>query len=176
MNEYVETVKLPNIVKDTRFISQNFGNKLKVKRLTETAKLPVKANQNDAGFDIFAERGALVFKTKVSTGLSIEIPDGYYGRLTGRSGLTSKTPLRVQEGTIDAGYRGEIKVICDVKSKHKICDEGGFAVDADGFYAIETGDKIAQLIIQPLPAFEIEEVDELTETDRGANGFGSTGV
>lgn len=148
---------------------------LKVKRLTDTAVLPVKAHQSDAGFDICADEDITINAGEtvtVSTGLSIAIPEGYYGRLKGRSGLTSKTALRVQEGTIDSDYRGEIKVICDVRDAMLSGD-----VWNDEYYLeITKGAKIAQLIIQPLPTVEVAEVDELDDTDRGDGGFGSTGV
>ncbi|KAA9291220.1 dUTP diphosphatase [Aerococcus urinae] len=138
---------------------------LRVKRLTNTAKLPTKAHETDAGFDIYADQkfeadeNSIMPKT-VSTGIAIKIPDGYYGRLVGRSGLTSHTGLRVHEGIIDSGYTGELKVMCSF-----VCP-----------YAVNKGNKIAQLIIQPLPAFEVLEVDELPQTDRNTGGFGSTGV
>lgn len=135
---------------------------LKVKRLTKTALLPEKNNPSDAGFDVFSDEEIEVSDNVclISTGIAIEIPEGYYGRLKGRSGLTAKTNLRVHEGTIDSGYRGEVKVM----------------VQAHGGYSVERGDKIAQLIIQPLPDIEVLEVDELSDTDRGSKGFGSSGI
>ena len=150
---------------------------LKVKRLTDTAVLPVKAHQSDAGFDICADEDITINvgeTVTVSTGLSVAIPEGYYGRLKGRSGLTAKTLLRVQEGTIDANYRGEVKVICDIKINflERVIDGAVYAYNL----SLKRGERIAQLIIQPLPTVEVEEVDELDETDRGNGGFGSTGV
>lgn len=142
--------------------------KLKVKRLTDTAKLPTKAHPSDAGFDLYTDESKYLLPCnireskeahKISTGVAIEIPNGYYGRIVPRSGLTTKTGLRIVEGTIDSGYRGEIKVMCD---SHQ-------------FYCVDHGERIAQLIIQPLPAFEIEEVEELDEGERGQKGFGSSG-
>lgn len=150
---------------------------LKVKRLTDTAVLPVKAHQSDAGFDICADECVMIEAGEtvtVSTGLSIAIPEGYYGRLKGRSGLTAKTLLRVQEGTIDANYRGEIKVICDIKTK--ILDQVIDGMIYANNLSFKRGERIAQLIIQPLPTVEVEEVDELDDTDRGAGGFRSTGI
>lgn len=150
---------------------------LKVKRLTDTAVLPVKAHPTDAGFDICADENITINAGEtvtVSTGLSIAIPEGYYGRLKGRSGLTAKTALRVQEGTVDANYRGEIKVICDLRTLTSVTMHTGPVIS--GGYPIKRGERIAQLIIQPLPTVEVSEVDELDDTDRGAGGFGSTGV
>lgn len=150
---------------------------LKVKRLTDTAVLPVKAHPTDAGFDICADEDIRIDAGEtvtVSTGLSIAIPEGYYGRLKGRSGLTAKTLLRVQEGTIDANYRGEIKVICDIKLKflERMIDGAVYAHNL----SLKRGERIAQLIIQPLPTVEVVEVDGLDDTDRGEGGFGSTGI
>lgn len=150
---------------------------LKVKRITDTAVLPVKAHQSDAGFDICADEDITINvgeTVTVSTGLSVAIPEGYYGRLKGRSGLTAKTLLRVQEGTIDANYRGEIKVICDIKTK--ILDQVIDGMIYANNLSFKRGERIAQLIIQPLPTVEVVEVDELDDTDRGEGGFGSTGV
>lgn len=136
--------------------------KMKVKRLTDTAKLPEKANRNDAGFDLYTDESFYLkgHVQTISTGIALEIPEGYYGRLVGRSGLTSKSPIRVIEGVIDSDYRGEIKVMITSDS-------------CSGEY--EHGLKIAQLIIQPLPSVELVEVEELSTTGRGKNGFGSTG-
>lgn len=148
---------------------------LKVKRLTDTAVLPVKAHQSDAGLDICADEDGNLYRGHtacISTGIAIAIQEGYYGRLKGRSGLTSKTALRVQEGTIDSDYRGEIKVICDTRDTMLSND----IWSDDCYFEITKGMKIAQLIIQPLPTVEVVEVDELDDTDRGEGGFGSTGV
>lgn len=138
---------------------------LKIKRLTQTAKLPERAFPTEAGFDLFTDEAVTIHNGEtvaVSTGIALEIPDGYYGRLKGRSGLTLKSPLRVLEGTIDSSYRGEVKIMVEVKK--------------DCTYHVPKGTKLAQLIIQPLPYFEVVEVDELSQSDRGENGFGSTGV
>lgn len=139
---------------------------LKIKRLTQTAKLPERAFPTEAGFDIFTDEAIMIESNQtvaISTGIALEIPDGYYGRLKGRSGLTLKSPLRVLEGTIDSSYRGEVKIMAEVVRKG--CTRN-----------IAKGAKIAQLIIQPLPYFEVVEVDELSQSNRGENGFGSTGV
>lgn len=144
-------------------------NQLNVKRLTETAQLPTKNLPTDAGFDIFSDETITIDNSvtaRVKTGIAIEIPEGFYGRLVARSGKTTKTILRVLEGTIDAEYRGEIQVMCDVRP---ILDE-----DTEKTYTIEQGEKIAQLIIQPLPLFEVFEVAELNKSNRGAQGFGSS--
>lgn len=145
---------------------------LKVKRLTDSAKLPIKINQTDAGFDVFSDEDITIVAREtvlVSTGIALEIPEGYYGRLKGRSGLSVKTGLRVIEGTIDSDYRGEIKIMCECFTKRI---DGNFVTK----HIIKKGERIAQLIIQPLPEITIVECDELSETKRGVGGFGSTGV
>ena len=153
---------------------------LKVKRLTETAKLPEKAFPTEAGFDLFADEAVTIHNGEtvaVSTGIILEIPDGYYGRLKARSGLTLNSDLRVQEGTLDSSYRGEVKVIAEIKVlNHDESDKLFYQKTVTRPFAIGKGTKIAQLIIQPVPQFEIVEADELSESDRGENGFGSTGI
>lgn len=154
--------------------------RLKVKRLTETARLPEKAFTTEAGFDVFADEDVTIHNGEtvaISTGIALEIPDGYYGRLKARSGLTLNSGLRVQEGTIDSSYRGEVKVIAEIKDLEQIISQIGFTTSSKtNYFVIEKGMKIAQLIIQPVPQFEVVEADELSESDRGENGFGSTGV
>lgn len=154
--------------------------KLKVKRLTQTARLPEKAFPTDAGFDVFADEAVTIHNGEtvaVSTGIALEIPDGYYGRLKARSGLTINSALRVQEGTIDSSYRGEVKIIAEIKALNYDETENLFYQTMPTRpFAIEKGMKIAQLIIQPVPHFKIVEAGELSESDRGENGFGSTGV
>lgn len=153
---------------------------LKVKRLTETARLPEKAFPTEAGFDIFADEAVTIHNGEtvaVSTGIALEIPDGYYGRLKARSGLTLNSSLRVQEGTLDSSFRGEIKIIAEIKPFTSWKTEKLFyQTQPSSTFFIEKGMKIAQLIIQPVPHFKIVEADELSESDRGENGFGSTGV
>lgn len=133
---------------------------LKVKRLTDTAKLPVKNHATDAGFDIFADEDITVrTQSTIKTGIALEIPTGYYAEIVGRSGLTSKTSFRVNKGVIDSAYRGEIMIMAET---YKTA------------YRIRKGDKIAQMILYKLPEFEIEEVEELSNSDRGEKGFGSS--
>jgi dUTP pyrophosphatase len=153
---------------------------LKIKRLTQTAKLPERAFPTEAGLDVFADEDVTIDNGEtvaISTGITLEIPDGYYGRLKARSGLTLNSALRVQEGTIDSSYRGEVKVIVEIKPFTTFKAEKIFyQFQPSSPFTIEKGMKIAQLIIQPLPQIELLEVDELSQSDRGANGFGSTGV
>lgn len=141
---------------------------LKVKRLTETAKLPVKNQEGDMGYDIFSDEDITLTtnkKDKISTGIAIELPKGYGAFLVGRSGLTSKTLLRINLGVIDNGYRGELHIMNDIIYK-----------GSNETVRIEKGDKIAQLIVLPIFDGDVVEVDDVSETDRGDKGFGSSGV
>ena len=141
---------------------------LKVKRLTETAKLPVKNQEGDMGYDIFSDEDITLTtnkKDKISTGIAIELPKGYGAFLVGRSGLTSKTLLRINLGVIDNGYRGELHIMNDIIYK-----------GSNETVRIEKGDKIAQMIILPIFDGEVVEVNEVSKTDRGDKGVGSSGV
>jgi dUTP pyrophosphatase len=137
--------------------------KLKIKKLNERAEIPFYAKDGDAGMDLVAT--TLVRTSKFfeyGTDLAMEIPKGYVGLLFPRSSI-SKTDhfLRNSVGVIDSGYRGEIKL--------------RMSIPALGETEYLIGDKVGQLILMKLPWVEIEEVDELSETDRGEGGFGSTG-
>lgn len=150
---------------------------LKFKRLHEDAILPTRAHFGDAGLDLYSVEDADVVTgevTAVSTGLAVEIPDGYVGLVHPRSGLAFKEGVTVVNapGTIDAGYRGEVKVaLTTVKA----------LVDKLGMQCIpvrtriKKGDRVAQLVVQavelPVPVFE----DELPDSERGTGGYGSTG-
>ena len=132
--------------------------------LDEGAKLPVKAHDSDAGFDLFS-RDDVVIKAKshavFDTGVHINIPDGYVGFLKSKSGLNVKYNI-VSEGVIDAGYTGSIVI--------KLYNHG----DVD--YVVNKGDKISQIVFLPITKITLNIVDDLdVETERGDNGFGSTG-
>ena len=142
---------------------------LRVKRLTDTAILPTRATEGDAGLDLYASEWASVQVgdvTKVKTGIAVEIPHGYVGLVHPRSGLAAKHGITVVNapGTIDAGYRGEVMVLLT-----KLDSLNGFHTELDA------GDRIAQLIIQKVELPEVVEVYELSDSARGAGGFGSTG-
>ena len=147
-------------------------NTLKIKKLHEDAITPTRGHSTDAGLDIYANETVTVTNgTKISTGIAIDIPAGYEGTIRPRSGLTSKTLLRVQLGTVDEGYNGEIKVIADSYPAMKE-KSGGLQVYG---HRVEKGDKIAQLVISPIVTPSVEIVEEFdSESARGANGFGST--
>lgn len=141
---------------------------IKFKRLTENAIAPVKAHAADAGFDLTCssitteinERGQLIIV--YHTGLAFEIPEGYFGALVPRSSIANKTlTLTNCIGVIDAGYRGE------VMAKMKATTDVIPAV-------YKEGERFAQLLILPVPEVQFEESTELSEGDRGENGYGST--
>lgn len=142
---------------------------IKVKRLSENAVLPVKSHKSDAGFDLTAsnittevnECGQLVLV--YHTDLAFEIPEGWYGAIVPRSSIYKKS-LRILNSpcTIDSGYRGEVTV--KMMSTTDV---------VPSMYKI--GERFAQMILLPVPDVQFEEVDVLSESERGANGYGSTG-
>ncbi|OHR73988.1 deoxyuridine 5'-triphosphate nucleotidohydrolase [Bacillus sp. HMSC76G11] len=164
---------------------------VKIKRLSDDAVIPKYAKAGDSGFDLVATENVFIEpgqSKKVPVGLAFEIEQGYELQIRPRSGITSKTKLRVQLGTVDSGYRGEVSVSVDNIShlntgdltkniKGKLVDEYGL-IDSDygGCYIIKKGDRIAQGVIAPVIQATFEEAEELSESERGAGGFGSTGV
>lgn len=138
--------------------------KVGFKRLTDDAILPTKVHKTDSGFDLYANENVIIEpgETKViKTGIAVQLPDGYEAQVRPRSGVTSKTKLRVQLGTIDQDYTGEIGIIVDNIATFEQAYPKGF--------------KLAQLVIQKLPKVETFEIDELPTTKRGNKGFGSSG-
>jgi dUTP pyrophosphatase len=131
--------------------------------LDEGAKMPTRAHDWDAGLDLYSRDYCTLWandSAKFDTGVHVEIPEGYYGEIRSRSGLMCNHDI-VTDGTIDAHYTGSITV--------KLFNNGKKA------YRVHEGEKIAQLVIVPCLIPEIEVVDELSPTDRGDGGFGSTG-
>ena len=162
---------------------------VKFKKLSETAITPTKGHYNDAGFDLYADEDVVLAygETRViATNIALELPDGYMADVRPRSGLTRDTALRVQYGTVDAGFRGGIGIICDnVDNLYKVktIDNKLHAIitgDRDAILTYNTaieikrGDKIAQLVIQRIPDITLIEATGLNDSARGANGFGST--
>lgn len=144
--------------------TEKISSKIKVKKIHPKAKTPMYAHPGDAGMDLFAVEGATIApgeRIKVGTGITMEIPQGQVGLIWDKSGIATKLGLKVIGGVIDSGYRGEIIIgILNISQEQ---------VD------LRQGEKIAQMLIQPIVASEFEEVDELSDTARGGNGFGSTG-
>lgn len=155
--------------------------KIKAVKLHPNAILPTKSHVGDAAFDLY-DPGSNSVKWEIfqnecvltiSTAISLQIPDGYYGQIQGRSSLASKCVYPIG-GVIDSSYRGEIKVVLHCPVKLINTDDDSWMVPSWTPYP---GDRIAQLVILPVPEVVIELVDELDmNTDRNTNGFGSTGA
>ena len=138
-----------------------------VQRLDDGLPLPERAHPGDAGVDLRSTIDVTLKpgeRAMVATGIAVAIPDGYAGLVQPRSGLAATHGIGVVNapGLIDSGYRGEIKAIL-------------INLDADEAFEIRRGDKIAQLVIYPVPPTTWRAVDELPSSDRGASGFGSSG-
>jgi len=142
--------------------------RLPVRRLHPAAILPAPAHPGDAGLDLHAvEAGELApgARGAIPTGLAVEIPPGHAGLVLPRSGLAARHGIALVNapGLIDAGYRGEVRVLL-------------LNTDAEATFAYAAGDRIAQLVVVRVSEHEVIEVAELAESVRGARGFGSTGT
>ena len=143
--------------------------KIQIKKLSHSVSIPKYETSGSSGMDIAAHiKNNIIInpgeKALVSTGFSIAIPRGYEVQIRPRSGLAAKKNITVLNtpGTIDADYRGEIKVLLINHGKEK--------------FVIENGERIAQMVVCPIVQANLEEVKELSETERGPGGFGSTGT
>ena len=137
---------------------------LRIRRLSDHAHLPTRGSRNAAGLDLYAALAEPITLAPgetalVPTGLALEIPTGYFGLVKDRSSFALKG-LRTSAGVIDADYRGEVRIVLTNATAAPI--------------RIEPGERIAQLILLPYAAPEVVDVEELTETERGEGGFGST--
>lgn len=157
---------------------QNNGNgiilpnepmKVKIKKLSDLAVMPTRGSEYAAGYDLYAATSCIYdivphCTVKIGTGLAMELPEGTFGAIFARSGLATKKGLRPANcvGVIDSDYRGECIV-----ALHN---------DTDEMMSIEPGERIAQLIVMKYPEVAFEEVEDLSDTNRGAGGFGSTGT
>ena len=152
--------------------------KLEIKKLVPDTKLPTRGSDYAAGYDLYACRSEKEVEkdgkkcvvipahstVPIGRGVAVAIPEGYFGGIYARSGLSIKQGLRPGNctGVIDSDYRGELIV--------------GLHNDKDEDKTVEIGERIAQLIVQPFVALEFEEKEKLSETVRGEGGFGSTGT
>jgi dUTP pyrophosphatase len=140
---------------------------LRFARLIEEAREPARAHDGDAGYDLFAVEAAHIGpgeRASVGTGIAVAIPDGWAGLVLPRSGLAAKHGITLPNapGLIDAGYRGEVRVLL-------------LNTDPSEPFDVAPGDRIAQLLLVRHEAPELTEVASLDETIRGAGGFGSSG-
>ena len=143
--------------------------KIQIKKLSPAVSIPKYETPGSSGMDVAAyiKNNIIIYpgeKAIVSTGFSISVPIGYEVQIRPRSGLAAKKNITVLNtpGTIDADYRGEIKIILINLGKEK--------------FIIENGDRIAQMVVCPVVQADLEEVKELSNTERGSGGFGSTGA
>lgn len=146
----------------------NMNINLKIKKISKFAKTPTYATKGAAGMDLYAANETSIIlepleRKLIPLGFTMELPSGYEAQIRPRSGIATKYGISLSNcvGTIDEDYRGEVCVGLINLSQEK--------------YTINTGDRIAQMIIAPVIKANIEEVDELNSTDRGTGGFGSTG-
>ncbi|PEW95875.1 dUTP diphosphatase [Bacillus cereus] len=138
---------------------------IKVKKLHKDAVIPKYAKHGDSGFDLVSMEDVTIKPGEnviIKTGVAYEIPVGFELQVRPRSGMSVKTPLRVILGTVDAGYRSDVGVIAD-------------NIGSEPF-EVKRGDRVAQGVIAPVIRANLIEVDELSETERGNGGFGSTGI
>jgi dUTP pyrophosphatase len=141
---------------------------LRFRRLSEAARPPVRAHDGDAGYDLHAAEPARLSpgeRASVGTGIAVAIPEGHAGLVLPRSGLAARYGISVVNapGLIDAGYRGELRVLL-------------LNTDREQAFEVAPGDRIAQLVLVRVEDPRLEETRELDDTRRGLGGFGSTGV
>ncbi|MBS5965307.1 dUTP diphosphatase [Staphylococcus haemolyticus] len=172
-------------------------NTLEFKMLSKDATKPERGRL-DAGYDIFAAETVILEaqeKATIRTDIAVNIPEGYVGLLTSRSGVSSKTHLVIETGKIDAGFQGNMKInikndmdisnmaptkaVLNGRRAYSLLDVSGerigFSIDMN-CYQIDKGDKLAQLVIVPIYTPELKEVEEFSYvSERGTDGFGSTG-
>lgn len=137
--------------------------KLAVKRIHPEAKLPVRGHPGDAGLDLFAVEDGMLAPGEirpVATGIQIAVPSGHVGLIWDKSGISLQGVHRLA-GVVDAGYRGEVRVVLVNLGREP--------------FEVRKGMKIAQMLVQPIVAAEVVETDDLDPTSRGEGGFGSTG-
>lgn len=142
----------------------NENMKLKIKKIHPEAKMPKRAYQSDAGFDLFTPENFTILPRERKTiplGLSMEIPVGYAGLLLDKSSLSHKHGIETFGGVIDAGYRGQI--------------HAGLINLSDTPYTFKKGEKIIQMLVMPILDTELVESSELTPSDRGEGALGSSG-
>jgi dUTP pyrophosphatase len=140
---------------------------LRVARLHQDARLPARTHPGDAGLDLYAAEPASIAageRASVGTGIAVAIPEGHAGLVLPRSGLAARHGITLPNapGLIDAGYRGELRVLL-------------LNTDPSGGFEVAPGDRIAQLVVTPVAEAVPVEVEALEETARGLAGFGSSG-
>ncbi|KAG2498193.1 hypothetical protein HYH03_003947 [Edaphochlamys debaryana] len=164
-NENLAAVGSPSAGKPTKMPRLDIEEKLLVKKLSDKATLPKRGSAGAAGYDLSSAEDTVVparGKAIVKTDIAIRVPKGTYGRVAPRSGLAVKNFIDTGAGVIDEDYRGNVGVVLFNHS--------------DKDFEVKVGDRVAQLILERIVVPDVDEVEELDATDRGANGYGSTGV
>lgn len=177
--------------------AQNMPLEIGFKRLSDNAILPTKAHASDSGFDLFAAQDVIIAPGEtvvVPTDIAIQLPQGYDATVRPRSGITSRTTLRVAIGTIDHDFTGNIGIIVDnisqkflhvetARTKYMRYVDGSVVPPGIGdyhlhdTYLIKKGTKLAQLVVQPIPTtVAVEITGELGDSERGEKSFGSSGI
>lgn len=139
--------------------------KIKIKKTCPDIPLISKGHPSDAGWDLYANEDSTVLaggRALIDAGIQIEIPNGYVGLIWPRSGMSIRNGIDVLAGVVDSGYTGVVKVCLYNSGKED--------------FKVNRHDRIAQILFQKLPSFEIEEVNEINSSCRETGGFGSTGV
>ena len=153
---------------------------LKIKKLSPDATVPTRADAGSSGWDLYASEEVIINageRKVVATGLAMEVPVGYEIQIRPRSGIAAKQGITVLNtpGTIDASYRGEVKVILVNTTSLRAKPDAPIEQLAALQFQIKKGDRIAQAVVMKLPEVTIVETEELSDTSRGAGGFGSSG-
>ncbi len=146
---------------------------MKVKKLNKEAILPTRNNKSDCGLDLYALYDVFIpvnTTTIVDTGIAIQIPENHIGKIEDRSSMATKG-LRTGGGIIDPGYSGSVGVIVHNLNNRSYSDP---VLHYFG-YRIKKGDKIAQLVVSKVELLELQEVQDFSSSDRGNNGYGSSG-
>ncbi len=139
---------------------------MKVKLLNINANPPKKGSVSAAGYDLYSNEAGVIKPQErrlIKTGLVLQIPEGYYGRIAPRSGLALKSGIDTMAGVIDSDYRGEVGVIL-------------YNTDKYSDFIFGVGDKVAQIIFEKYYDFDMDFVANIDQTERGEGGFGSTGI
>jgi len=139
--------------------------KIKIKRIDKEIELPRYSRKGDAALDIRSAEDCTIKPLErkiVKSGVALELPEGYAGLVWDRGGIAAKHGIHTMAGVLDSNYRGELMIVLKNLSEKD--------------FEIKKGDRIAQLLIQPVIKADVEEVDELSESNRGDKGFSSSGI
>lgn len=175
VNQHKASIKAKQLLDKLKSVESVEVNdmKVRVKLIDKEAKMPTRANKFDAGWDLYSIEDCNINtgqRKTIKTGISLQIPEGWVGLIWPRSGLSVKSGADILAGVIDSGYRGEILVCLNNTNQ-------GIPLFSDDNLNIEIkkGDRVAQILFQQVPEITMVEVDDLSSSDRGNKGFGSSG-